>query len=373
MSEARAVHRVGILGCGNVFPRYGVGLKRYPELQVVRAGDIDVERAKEAADRYGYPAFGDDADLYADDSVEIIVDLTPPSMHATTVIRALAAGKHVYVEKPLATTVEDGRRILEASSDAQRIVGSAPDIFLGNAGQTARRAVDDGLIGEPIGAAAFIRHGKVEGWHPDPRFLFRPGGGPVMDMGPYYFSSLVNCLGPITTVAASGRTGARQRKMTAPDRVVDVIDVEVATHFSAVFNFASGAIGTLMASFDVWDTALPWLEIYGTEGTLSLPDPDVVDGDVRVRRHEDAEWRLLPPVISPLVTDDKLLQYRRGFGVRDVANGIEGRPHRANGVFAFHVLEVLCGIASAAQEIGVTSITSTCTRPEPVDLTVDHP
>jgi predicted dehydrogenase len=302
-----------------------------------------------------------------------VVDLTPPTVHAITVLRSLTAGKHVYVEKPLATSVEDGRLILAASAAAHRIVGSAPDIFLGNAGQTARHAIDDGLIGEPLGATAFVRHGKVESWHPDPRFLFQPGGGPVMDMGPYYFSSLVNCLGPIAAVAASGRIGALQRRVTAPDRVVDLIDVEVGTHFSAVFNFASGVIGTALISFDVWDTELPWLEIYGTEGALSLADPDLLDGVVRVRRHEDSEWRVLPPVIPPLVTGDKVEQYRRGFGVRDLANGIEGGPHRTNATFAFHVLEVLCAIASAEREPKVTTIASTCSRPQPVDVTVDRP
>ncbi len=373
MSRDQPVHRIGILGCGNVFPRYTVGLQRYPELQIVRAGDIDIDRAKQAAVRYGYPAFGDDAELYGDDSIDIVVDLTPPAVHAITVLRSLASGKHVYVEKPLATTVEDGGLILEASSAAHRIVGSAPDIFLGNAGQTARHAVDDGLIGEPIGAAAFIRHGRMESWHPDPRFLFQPGGGPVLDMGPYYFSALVNCLGPIVSVAAAGRTGAQQRRVTAPDRAVDLIDVEIATHHSAVLSFASGVIGTALMSFDVWDTELPWLEIYGTEGTLSLADPDQLDGEVRFRRHDDTEWQALPPVIPPVVTADKVEQFRRGFGVRDLANGVEGGPHRTNSEFAFHVLEVLCAVASAAQEPKVTAITSTCTRPVPVDVTVDRP
>jgi len=372
-SQVGAAHRIGILGCGAVLPRYAFGLKKYPELQVVRVGDVDVARAEQAAVRYGYPAFGDESELYADGSIDIVVNLTPPILHAATVLRALAAGKHVYVEKPLATTLEDGRRILEASSDAHRLVGSAPDVFLGNAGQTARRALDGGVIGEPIGASAFVRHNRVEEGHPDPRFLFQPGGGPVMDLGPYYFTSLVNCLGPVKSVAAAGRMGARQRRVTAPGRRVDVIDVSIATHFSAVLTFRSGVVGTAFMSFDVWDTEVPWLEIYGTEGTLSLPNPDLLDGDVRVKRHEDAKWLVLPPVISPLVTSDETERNRRGFGVRDLANGVEGGLQRANGEFAFHVLEVMCAVASAGPGPTVTQIASSCPRPTPVDVAVDGP
>ncbi|HUB70224.1 MAG TPA: Gfo/Idh/MocA family oxidoreductase [Acidimicrobiales bacterium] len=371
--SSKQVHRVGILGCGDVFARYAVGLRRYPELEVVRVGDVVPDRAKEAAGEYGYPAYGDADSIFADDSIEIVVNLTPPKYHAATVVRALGAGKHVYVEKPLATTLEDGRRVLEASASTGCLVGAAPDTFLGDAGQTARRALDDGLIGEPLGASAFIRHGRVETRHRDPRFFFQPGGGPAMDLGPYYFATLVNCLGPISSVAAAGRVGAPQRKVTAPERVVDLIDVSIPTHLSAIINFSCGVIGTAQMSFDVWDTELPWLEVYGTEGTLSFADPDRLDGEVRVRRHEDVDWRVLPPVLPAVLTHTKNEQFRRGFGVRDLANALEGGPHRTSAVFAFHVLEVLCSTASGAQEPRVVKIASTCERPQPIDVTVDRP
>ncbi|MBE1583674.1 Gfo/Idh/MocA family protein [Nonomuraea angiospora] len=355
-------HRIGILGTGNIFGRYVTGLARYPELEIVRVGDIDVDRAKRAAEEHGIPAWGDGDELYADDSIDILVNLTPPAHHARTVIRALESGKHVYVEKPLAATVAEAREVLAAAEDGGRVLGSAPDTFLGSASQTARKALDDGLIGEPIGVSAFIRHSKAETWHPDPRFLFQRGGGPVLDMGPYYLAILVNLLGPVRSVAGAARVGAPVRAVTAPDRVVDRIDVEVATHASAVLVFDSGVIGTTLMSFDVWDSELPAIEVYGTEGTLTLPNPNHFDGDVRVRRHGDADWSVLPPVVGLFGAVGTKEQTRRGLGVRDLADAIEGGPHRANATFAFHVLEALSAIDGPGQ---VVRLESTCERPAP--------
>ncbi|GAB3000316.1 Gfo/Idh/MocA family oxidoreductase [Streptomyces pseudoechinosporeus] len=361
----KPTHRIGILGSGNIFGRYVTGLARYPELEIVRVADIDVARAKQAAADHNIPAWGDDAELYADESVDIVVNLTPPVHHARTITTALEAGKHVYVEKPLATTVEDGRAVLDTAARSGRVLGSAPDTFLGSASQTARKAVDAGLIGTPVGASAFISHSKAETWHPDPRFLFQPGGGPVMDMGPYYFAVLVNCLGPIQSITAASRIGAPVRTVTAPGRAVDSIEVTVPTHASAVLTFASGAIGTALMSFDIWDTDLPRMEIYGTEGTLSLPNPNNFDGDVRLRRHGDTEWTVLEPAVGLFGAVDTREQHRRGLGVRDLADAIEGGPHRANASFAFHVLEALCAVEDASQQGRLVQLQSTCERPQP--------
>jgi predicted dehydrogenase len=358
-------HRIGILGTGNIFGRYVTGLARYPELQIVRIGDIDPARAKRAAADHDIPVWGDDSELYADGSIDIIVNLTPPAQHAPTIITALEAGKHVYVEKPLATSIEDGRTVLDTATRTGQLLGAAPDTFLGSASQTARTAVDEGLIGTPIGASAFISHSKAETWHPDPRFLFQAGGGPVMDMGGYYLAILVNCLGPIRTVTGATRVGAPVRTVTSPERVVDSIDVEVATHASAVLTFSSGVIGTTLMSFDIWDTELPRIEIYGTEGTLSLPNPNHFDGEVRVKRHSDADWTVLDPVVEQFGAVGTREQVRRGLGVRDLAVAIAGGPHRANAQFAFHVLEALCAIEDASRQSAVVRLTSTCERPEP--------
>ncbi|WP_369031523.1 Gfo/Idh/MocA family protein [Streptomyces adonidis] len=363
---AKQTHRIGILGSGNIFGRYVAGLAaHFPELAVVRVGDIDTARAKQAAADHAIPAWGDAAELYADESVDIVVNLTPPVHHARTVIEALEAGKHVYVEKPLATTVEEGRSVLAAAARSGRLLGSAPDTFLGSASQTARKALDAGLIGAPVGASAFIGHSKAETWHPDPRFLFQPGGGPVMDMGPYYFAILVNLLGPVRSVAASSRIGAPTRTVTAPERAVDSIEVTVPTHAGAVLTFDSGVIGTTQMSFDVWDTDLPFMEVYGTEGTLSLGNPNHFDGDVRLRRHGETEWTVLEPAVGLFGAVGTREQARRGLGVRDLADAVEGGPHRANASFAFHVLEALCAVDKASEEGRAVELESTCDRPQP--------
>jgi predicted dehydrogenase len=357
--------RLGILGTGNIFGRYVEGLARYPELTVVRVGDIDTVRAEKSAAEYGIAAWGDDNDLYRDDNVEIIINLTPPAHHAPTTFAALAAGKHVYVEKPLATTLVDGTAVLAAARDSGLLLGSAPDTFLGSAVQTARHAVDHGLIGEPIGCSGFVRSSRVETWHPDPRPFFAEGGGPVLDMGPYYVASLVNCLGPVTTVAAATRIGAPRREVTSPGRVVDHVDVEVATHASATLTFASGAIGTLLMSFDIWDTDLPRMEIYGTEGTLSMANPNTFDGDVRVKCHADDGWQVLAPVVELFGALNSPEQFRRGLGVRDLAGALDGEPHRANPEFALHTLDVLTGIDTASRESRVVPLSTSCERPAP--------
>ena len=363
MGSSKQKHRIGVLGTGNIFGRYVTGLSRYPELEIVRVADIDVDRAKLAATEHGIPVWGDDSELYADDSVEIVVNLTPPVHHAGTIKKALQAGKHVYVEKPLATTVADAREVLAAAEASRCILGSAPDTFLGSASQTARKALDDGLVGEPIGASFFIGHSKAERWHPDPRFLFQAGGGPVLDMGPYYLALLVNLLGPVRSVTAASRMGAPTRTVTAPDRVVDSIQVEVPTHASAILTFASGVIGTAQMSFDVWDSDLPHAEVYGTEGTLSLAFPNHFDGDVRLKRHGDESWRVLEPATELFGAVGTKEQARRGLGVRDLANAIEGGPHRANADFAFHVLEALAAVDESSRQGATVRLESRCDRP----------
>jgi predicted dehydrogenase len=365
MGQDQTRHRIGILGAGNIFGRYVEGLRNFPELELVRVADVDPARAKQAAADHSIPAWGDDTELLGDDSVEVIINITPPQFHAPTIIAALEAGKHVYAEKPLATTLEDGRAVLEAARRTGRLLGSAPDTFLGSAIQTARHALDAGLIGVPVGASAFVRHTRAETWHPDPRALFQPGAGPVLDMGPYYVAALVNCLGPVRSVAAATSIGAPKRTVTSPNRVVDEIDVEVSTHASAVLTFASGAIGTVLMSAEVWDTELPRIEIYGTEGTLALPNPNFFDGNVRVKRHNDSEWEVLSPVVGLFGVVDSPEQHRRGLGVQDLVGAIGGGPHRANPEFAFHTLEVLTSFDTSQEEGRFIQLESTCERPQP--------
>jgi predicted dehydrogenase len=216
----------------------------------------DAGRTQAAAAEAGIRAFDSVAELLAAPGVEVVLNITPSLAHAETTAAALAAGKHVYEEKPITTSRPAAQRLVAAAEDAGLLLGSAPDTFLGSAAQTARRAVDDGLIGAPVGVAGFITSGRVETWHPDPTFLFQPGGGPVSDMGPYYLTAMVNLLGPLVSVAARSRVGAPVLAVTSPNRRVDSITVSTPTHASALLEFESGVVGTLLASFDVWDHSL---------------------------------------------------------------------------------------------------------------------
>jgi predicted dehydrogenase len=357
---------LGIVGCGNIFDRYARGLARFPGLRIARCADIDLERAEAAAQRWGIPVWSSVDALLADATIDVVVILTPPLTHSAVVHAALDAGKHVYVEKPLAATLPDAQGVVERAGRLGRRLGAAPDTFLGSAGQTARAVLDSGEIGDPIGAAAFVTHSRAERWHPDPTFLFKPGGGPVLDLGPYHVTALVQCLGPVRDVSGRTRIGAPRRAVTAPERRVEEIVVEVPTHASAVLEFASGVVGTVMMSFDIWHRTLPYLEIYGTHGALSLPDPNTFDGDVKIRRHTDEEWRTVPPVISPLAPADSVDQYLRGIGVADLVDAVHGGPHRANARLAYHVLETLIAIQTASDSRAIVRLDSSCERPAPL-------
>lgn len=357
---------VGIVGCGNISRRYVTGMRRFGRLRLVGCADLIPELAEKLADEAGITAYPTIEELLADPAVEVVVNITPPVAHASVTVAALDAGKHVYVEKPIAARLADVAAMFDAAERNDRLLGSAPDTFLGSAGQTARAAIDRGAIGDPIGAVAFVTHSKAELWHPNPTFLFQPGGGPGLDLGPYYITELVNLLGPVRSVAGFSRIGAPIRTVTAPDRQVDSIEVTTPTHAGAVLRMASGVIVTMMLSFDAWDSRLPFIEVYGDRGTLSLPDPNGFDGDVSVRAHSDESWTVLDPVLSPTGdAADMAVQMLRGFGVADLVDAIDGAPHRASGMLARHVLEVLEAIETSSRTSTVVEIVSTVERPEP--------
>jgi predicted dehydrogenase len=354
---------VGVIGCGNIFPAYARGLARLDGVRLAACADADAARADAAAREYGLRAVTVDA-LLADPAIGIVVNLTPPLFHAEVSAAALAAGKHVYTEKPLAATFGEAVKLADAASGAQRLLGSAPDTFLGAAGQTARAVVDSGQLGEIVGASAFVTHSHAEMWHPDPTFLFQPGGGPSLDMGPYYAAALVNLLGPVRSAFSASRVGSAIRPVYAPGRTVEEIRVEIPTHSSAVLTFGSGVIATVLMSFDVWNHELPHIELYGTLGTLSVPDPDRYDDTVRLRLHADDRWRVVEPVISPLtggLPADQLPL--RGPGVADLAAALAGEPQRCSAEFALHVLEILETIADG--DGAPHQMTTTCSRPAP--------
>jgi predicted dehydrogenase len=362
---------IGVVGCGNIARRYLDGMSRFPELELIGCTDRVVELAETVAAEFGLRAYASSRQLLEDPDVDVVVNITPPTAHAAVAAEALRAGKHVYVEKPMTATVAECEELLAVAEGSGRRLGSAPDTFLGSAAQTARAALDAGLIGDPIGAVAFVTHSKAETWHPDPSFLFQPGGGPALDLGPYYVTSLVNMLGPVESVSGFTRIGSPVRTMTAPDRRVESIEVRTPTHVAATMRFVSGVLGTVMMSFDVWDSHLPKIEVYGQLGTLTLPDPNFFDGPVLLRRHDDGDWQELEPVV-PVSGDseDLSVQLLRGIGVADLVRALGGEPHRATAALARHVLEVLEAMQRSSDTAAVVPIRSTVERPARRGLTV---
>jgi len=334
--------KVGIIGCGNISPAYFRGCRTFPILDVVACADIDAARARARADEFGVPRACTVDELLGDPEIQIVVNLTIPRAHRQVNMAAIAAGKHVYVEKPLAVTRADGHATLEAAQRKGVLLGCAPDTFLGGGIQTCRMLIDDGIIGEPVAASAFMTCHGHESWHPDPEFYYQVGGGPMLDMGPYYLTALVNLISPIRRVAGSTRITFAERTITSKPKYGAVIAVEVPTHVAGLMDFDNGAIGTIITTFDVWAANLPRIEIYGSEGTLSVPDPNTFGGEVRVRRAGEDEWRIVP-----LTHSDKV---GRGIGVADMAYAIAyGRPHRATGALAYHVLDAMESFEDASR------------------------
>jgi predicted dehydrogenase len=353
--------KVGIIGTGNIFGRYVERSRAFEILDVVACADIDHAKAQAKAAAFDIPRVYSVEDLLSDPEVEIVVNLTVPTAHAEVSLAAIEAGKHVYSEKPLAVAREDGRRVLDAAREKGVRVGCAPDTFLGGGLQTCRKLVDDGWIGEPVAAVAFmVQHGP-ESWHPNPDFFYQEGAGPLFDMGPYYLTSLMNLLGPVKRVAGSARISFAERIATCEEQHGRRIPVEVPTHTAGVLDFASGPIATLITSFDVWASRLPRVEVYGSEGTLSTPDPNVFGGPVLVRRAGAEAWREMPLSHNADVG--------RGIGVADMAYAIRyDRPHRARGDVAFHVLDVMQALGESSEMGKHIEITSHCDRPAPLPL-----
>ncbi len=349
---------VGIIGCGNISEIYLKNCPTFDTLRVTACADLLPKRAKATAKKFGIRALSPE-ELLADREVDIVLNLTVPKAHTEINLAALAAGKHVYTEKPFATTLADGQATLAAADEAKRLVGSAPDTFLGGGLQTCRKLIDEGAIGEPVGAVAFMASHGMEAWHPDPEFFFKPGGGPILDMGPYYLTALVSILGPICRISGSARISFPERVVTSKPNYGKHIPVETPTHITGTLDFANGAVATLIMSFDVWAHNLPRLEIYGTEGTLSLPDPNTFGGTIRLWQNEK-NWVEAANVFG-------YTQNSRGVGVADLALAAQtGRIPRASGKMALHVLEAMLAFEKASRVGAYETLTSTCERPVPM-------
>ncbi|TKD70825.1 Gfo/Idh/MocA family protein [Pseudalkalibacillus hwajinpoensis] len=350
--------RIGVIGCGNISDIYLKNLRELEGLEVVAIADLYYDKAIEKAREYAIPEVLEVDQLLEDKSINLVINLTIPAAHADVSLRALESGKHVYVEKPLAISLEDGKRVLAKAEEKGLLVGSAPDTFLGGGLQTCKKLIEDGAIGEPIAATAFMMGHGPESWHPDPEFFYRVGAGPMFDMGPYYLTALINLIGPVRRLTGSARVTSPERKITSEPKFGEKIKVETPTHVAGIIDFENGAIGTLVTSFDVWGSKTPFLEIYGTEGSLSVPDPNTFGGPVLLRKSGELEW------VEVAFTHGSI-ENSRGIGVIDMVNALKsGRLHRASGELAYHVLEIMHGIHESSLKGEHYHMTSTCRQPE---------
>jgi predicted dehydrogenase len=355
--------KVGIIGTGNIFEAYVRGCRVFDILEIAACADIDHDKAKAKAEEFDIPRVCSVKGLLADPEIQMAVNLTVPKAHAEVSLAAINAGKHVYSEKPLAVTRQDGQEILAAAQERGVRVGCAPDTFLGGGQQTCRKLVDDGWIGEPVAAVAFLPgHGHgPESWHPNPDFFYQKGAGPMLDVGPYYITGLVNLLGPVKRVTGLARISFPERIATSEFHRGRRIRVEVPTHVTGALEFVSGPLGTVITSFDIWAAHLPYIEIYGSEGTLSAPDPNIFGGRVLVRRAGADEWSEVPLTHSADVG--------RGIGLADMAYAIQyDRPHRASGEMAYHVLDIMQAFEESSESGRHIEITGRCSRPAPLPL-----
>jgi predicted dehydrogenase len=364
---------VGVIGCGNISSIYFQNIPAYRGLSLRACADVRPEAAQAQASRFGVQALSVD-ELLARKDIDLVVNLTVPSAHFGVSLAALRAGKHVFSEKPLAVDFEQGRKLVDEAEAQGVLLGCAPDTFLGAGGRLARKHVDDGTVGRILSGTAFLMSHGMEHWHPDPEFFFKPGGGPILDMAPYYLSALVNLIGPVKRVLAMSSIGFPERIVTADSpRKGHRITVETPTTAMALLEFASGAQVTFCMSWDVWKHGHPALELYGAEGSLRVPDPNFFGGNVEITerggnwRAEDTSGMTLgaPNWRSPTWPPETPLKANyRAVGLVDLATAaLHQTPHRSTGRLALHVLEVMHCILEGAATGRAMAITTTLERP----------
>jgi predicted dehydrogenase len=346
---------IGVIGAGKISEQYFESLPLLPGLRLVAVADRDQARATVVARDQGVDALSVDA-LLADDRIEAILNLTTPESHVEVNERALAAGRHVFAEKPLALAPGEATAMLARADAAGLRIGSAPDTVLGTGIQTARDALDHGLVGSPVGAAVFWHSPGHELWHPNPAFYYQPGAGPLFDMGPYYLTTLVLLLGPVVRVSGVAGRSARPRVVATGDKAGTSIPVDVDTQVVFVLEHASGVSSSVTMSFEVWASRNQRIEVYGTEGTLAVSDPNTFSEPVEAWTTGTGAWETLPVSAGYEGAG-------RGFGLADMAHAIRtGRPHRASADLAFHVLEIMDAVLRAARDGSVVTVTSTFVR-----------
>lgn len=354
--------KIGMVGVGAISGIYLENItNRFQEIELVAVCDLIRERAEKAQEKYNVPKLYDTMyELFADPEIDIVLNLTRPYEHYGVSIEALKAGKHVYSEKPLAATLKEGKALVEMAQEKGLMLGGAPDTFLGAGIQTCRKLIDDGYIGDPIGAAAFMICRGHESWHPDPAFYYQHGGGPMMDMGPYYITALVNLLGGVSSVMGVTKASFPTRTITSQPHCGETVQVEVPTYVAGILNFDSGATGTIFTTFDVCYPSQARLEVYGTKGTLFVPDPNTFGGPVKLLRQEGGE-----PMEIPLCFDYP--ENSRALGLADMAKALQtGREPRESWKQTYHVLEILQSFEKSSDAGAVVPIVSRYTRGEPM-------
>ena len=366
--NSKAKLGIGVIGCGNISMTYLRNAALFAGVELRACADISADAAALRAREYGIRALSVDQ-LLADPEVDLVLNLTVPAVHFDVTMSALSADKHVFTEKPLATSAADGRILVAEAKRRGLRLGSAPDTFLGAAGRRARRLMDEGAIGRPVSGTAFMMGRGMEHWHPNPQFYYQPGGGPVFDMGPYYLTIMVNLLGPVVRVMAMATKGQEERLITADGPFKNTrFKVGTPTNILSLLEFQSGATVNFGASWDVFRHSNHPIELHGTEGSLRLPDPDTFGGTVSLSEH-GADWRdfesdgeLYGAKNWPFDSPDRA-NYRM-LGVADLARGLqEGRPSRASGELALHVLEIMEAILLSGESRQLVRIDTQFTPP----------
>ncbi len=371
MAEMKKV-KAAIVGCGMISGAYFNGAKKFPSIEVVACCDNFPERAKEKAEEFGCKA-STNKEIYADPEIEMIINLSPPKMHSTINIEALEAGKHVYTEKPFGVDEADAEKVIKLAKSKGLRVGSAPDTFLGAGYQTCRKLLDDGWIGKPISATAIVMGRGPEKWGQAP-FFYDYGAGPMLDLGPYYITALVNLFGPAKSVVAMTKKGSEFRTLGADvaEQYKDQYKpygkypVNVTTHLTGVIEFCNGVYATVISSFEAFGHNHPPIEVYGDEGTMCCPDPNTFGGPVKVLRKLNKDGWVNAP-LSHIYSDNS-----RSLGAADMAVGIRNnRPHRCNGDLAQHVLEIMLSFDKASEAGSKIELKTTCERPAAMPLGLD--
>lgn len=375
--------KIGIIGCGVISHTYISNIQSmFPWLVIVACSATSLEKAKSVAEKYGIPKPCTTEDLLKDPEIEIVINLTTPEVHTEINRRVLEARKHLYCEKPFALSLEDAKEMMDLAKKNGRMVGCAPETFLGAGLQTCRKALDEGWIGKPIMFTANMTSHGTETWHANPEFYYKKGAGPMLDMGPYYLTALVSLFGPIAKTACFRSTGSMTRTIYSNPLRGKKIDVEVPTSYTGILQFANGIHGNINMSFDTWHSNLPKLEIYGTEGTLLVPDPNMFGGKIKIFRKEKVldsiKQKLYEGNERPYSTAyedlqelpqvfEEPLEYMRGLGVLDMAFAlVNGRKHRTSEELVYHVTEALLSFDDESNNI--YEMNSTCERPEPLPM-----